>query len=131
MDLAEFDRIVFEEWMAIPERFKAQLENVALLIEEEPSDPVQKEEGTLLGRYQGIPLTERGSEYGVGMTLPDTITVYRTPIRTRALEEALAMPDAIRLVIRETIWHEVGHYFGFGEEALHEREEEGSNRYTV
>ncbi|MDP2158503.1 MAG: metallopeptidase family protein, partial [Nitrospirota bacterium] len=90
----------------------------------------QLQEGeTLLGLYQGIPLTERGSEYGMGMTLPDTITLYRLPILEEARDMDRSFLDAVRIVVRETLWHEVGHYFGMEEHEAHEREEEGTNRF--
>lgn len=134
MSEQEFEQIALAEWNRIPERFKRKVENVAFLIEDEPSETLRAQEAleeieSLLGLYQGIPLSERGSEYGVGMTLPDTITLFRLPI----LEEAEAMDrafrDAVRIVVRETLWHEVGHYFGLPEEAVHEREEEGTSSF--
>lgn len=134
----EFRALVLSEWEAMPEKFKTQVRNVALLVEDEPGEEVRirekLEEGeTLLGLYQGVPSTERGSQYGVGETLPDTITLYRLPI----LEEAHMLTDtdtnqlkdAVRTVVRETIWHEVGHYFGFDEEPINKREHEGTNRF--
>ena len=83
----------------------------------------------MLGLYHGIPLTERGSEYGVGGTMPDTITLYRLPILEEASEMDRAFRDAVRIVVRETLWHEVGHYFGLPEHGVNEREEEGTNRF--
>lgn len=134
MDEREFEQVAAEEWDAVPERFKRELENVALLVEDAPDAATLTEEGledgdTLLGLYRGIPRTERGEGYGVGPTLPDTITLYRLPILEEALESADSPSDAIRAVVRETIWHEIGHYFGHGDEALHEREDEGTNRF--
>ncbi len=130
----EFEQIVEDEWQKVPGRFKQKVENVALLIEDDVSEEVRKEEGleegeSLLGLYHGIPLTERGSEYGVGMTLPDTITLYRLPILDEAEEMDRAFRDAVRIVVRETLWHEVGHYFGLPEHGVNEREEEGTNRF--
>lgn len=132
-----FDRIAAEEWERIPPRFKEALRNVALLIEDEPDLETREREGlhgedTLLGIYQGIPNTERGIEYGVGGTLPDTITLYRLPILHEATDvsgEEEPPEDAVRTVIRETIWHEVGHYFGFDEPMIQEREDGGSNHF--
>jgi len=134
MNEREFEQIAEDEWRRIPERFSRKIENVAFLVEDEPSDEVRLleelgPEDTLLGLYQGVPATLRGSEYGVGMTLPDTITLYRLPI----LEEAASMDRefraAVRIVVRETLWHEVGHYFGFDEHGIGEREEEGTNSF--
>lgn len=132
----EFIQIAEEEWTRVPERFRSAVKNVALLVEDEPSEEVREAEGlaegeTLLGLYQGIPNTERGSEYGVGGTMPDTITLYRLPL----IEEAEAMDrefrEAMRIVIRETIWHELAHYFGFPEEPINEREGEGTNQFET
>ncbi len=134
MSSAEFEQIAGGEWDRIPARFKEKLTNVALIIEDDVDDEVRRLEGlsegdSLLGLYRGIPLTERGSEYGVGGTLPDTITLYRLPILEEASEMDRSFRDAVRIVVRETIWHEVGHYFGLTEEEIHLRETEASNTY--
>lgn len=126
----EFAAIVEEEFKKVPEKYASKLKNVALLIEDEPSIAVRHAEGLqegdmLLGLYQGIPLTERGEYYGVGVTVPDTITLYRNPI----LAEAGVDIDRIRIVVRETLWHEIGHYFGLDEHAIDERERGGTNSY--
>lgn len=136
MSVYEFEQIAVSEWEKVPDKFKRKIENLALLIEDEPSDEIRKEEGledgdTLLGLYHGIPLTERGSEYGVGMTLPDTITLFREPILEEAREMDRAFRDAVRIVVRETIWHEVGHYFGLPEEGVQHREDEGTNQFST
>lgn len=135
MSEQEFEQIATAEWERVPDRFKQKIANLALLIEDEVSNDVRKEEGleegeSLLGLYQGIPLTERGSEYGVGGTLPDTITLYRLPILEEASEMDRAFRDAVRIVVRETLWHEVGHYFGLPEHGVNEREEEGTNSFS-
>jgi predicted Zn-dependent protease with MMP-like domain len=134
MSEEEFKKIAVSVWDAIPDRFKKRVENVALLVEDEPSDAVRSEEEltddeTLLGLYQGIPLTERGGEYGIGTVVPDTITFYRLPLIKEAKEMNQAFPDALRTVIQETMWHEIGHYFGLPEGRITEREEEGSNAF--
>lgn len=134
MSEQEFEQIANAEWERVPDRFKQKITNLALLIEDDVDDRVREEEGleegeSLLGLYHGIPLTERGSEYGVGMTLPDTITLYRLPILEEASEMDRAFRDAVRIVVRETLWHEVGHYFGLPEHGVNEREEEGTNRF--
>lgn len=131
MDADAFRDLAARAWAAMPSRIAAQIANVALIVEDEPDARTREEEGlegedTLLGLYRGIPRTERGSEYGVGGTLPDTITLYRLPI----LEVAGDDPDAVYQEIVDTIWHEVGHYFGFDEDAVQEREDEGTNRFT-
>lgn len=138
MEENEFRALALEAWEAVPEKWKAGLKNVALLIEDEPSDEVRTLEDlgegeTLLGLYQGIPLPARGSEYGIGGTMPDTITLYRLPI----LDEGTEMTDDhtgdfknnVRKVVYETLWHEIGHYFGLDEEPINRREGEGTNSF--
>ncbi len=129
-----FRKVVEEEWDAVPRRFAARVENVALLIEDEPDRETRREEGleeghTLLGLYRGIPATARGEGYGDGGILPDTITLYRLPILQEAQHEGDGSPEAVRIAVRETLWHEIGHYFGYDEETIREREDTGTNRY--
>lgn len=133
MDQEAFEKLVAEEFpKAIPERFAARIHNVEFLVEDEPSEEIRRLEGlaegeTLLGLYRGISFDQRGSEYGIGMVLPDTITLYRLPL----LEEADALgggEENVRRAVRETIWHEVAHYFGFDERSVNAREDGGTNR---
>jgi predicted Zn-dependent protease with MMP-like domain len=141
MDDDAFRKVVEEAWEAVPAEWRARVQNVALLVEDEPSETVREAEGleggdTLLGIYQGIPAIERGEGYGVGETLPDTITVYRLPTLLEAADliaddSSLGFEDAIRQIVEETIWHELGHYFGHGEEKLLDREEDQSNRFDT
>jgi predicted Zn-dependent protease with MMP-like domain len=141
MSEEEFERLVVNAWQNVPEHFKAHIQNVALLIEPDPDEATRKEEHldehhTLLGLYRGIPLIARGEVYGIGATVPDTITLYREPILELAYDEYEDMKeqgtpiiyrDAVKRVIAETLWHEVGHYFGLSEEEIDEREAESSN----
>ncbi|HEV8677389.1 MAG TPA: metallopeptidase family protein [Candidatus Paceibacterota bacterium] len=126
MPREEFEKLVAEEFEgAIPEEFRPKIHNVAFLIEDEPSKEDREREGlhpheTLLGLYKGVPHTARGDFYGMGATLPDTITLYQLPIEDEAAE--LNVP--IRRVIRETIWHELAHHFGMDESAVRRREDE-------
>lgn len=126
----EFQQLASEEWSQVPERWRSRIENVALLIEAAPSPEVRESESlgehdTLLGLYRGVPNSERGSEYGIGVTLPDTITLYREPILKAAEQDHVS----VREVLRETLWHEIGHYFGFADEELEEREDKGTNAF--
>ena len=126
MEEDAFSERAYSMWENVPSPYKERIQNVALLIEDE--SPKEMEE--LLGLYQGIPQTERGEGYGIGMTLPDTITLYRLPILREAKEDAQteeSESDAINRVMAQTLWHEVGHYFGLSEEEIHEREDEGTN----
>jgi predicted Zn-dependent protease with MMP-like domain len=121
MDRAAFRRLVAEAVRLIPPRFRREMKNLALVVEEEPSAELLAEmeiepPDSLYGLYQGTPLTERS--WGWGNTLPDRITIYQRPI-----EEDCDDEDEMRAVIGETLIHEVGHYFGLSEEEIEEIEE--------
>ena len=113
-------REVFEELVAdaldsLPEEIAAAMENVEVVVEDEPSpgDLARLPRGhTLLGLYHGVPLTNR---YGYGNTMPDKISIFRGPI-TRVARTR----EAIREQVRRTVIHEVAHHFGISDERLHE-----------
>lgn len=108
MTREEFEELVAEALDRIPPELMRLLDNVAVFVEDEPdpSDP------TLLGLYEGTPLTERGEWYaGV---LPDRITIYRGPVlRMCASREEVVEETEI------TVVHEIAHHFGIDDERLH------------
>jgi len=121
MTRAAFERLVTEAIALIPRRFRREIKNLAIVVEDEPSPELLEEmeiepPDSLYGLYQGTPLTERTWPYG--NTLPDRITIFQKPI-----EEDCEDEDEIRAVIGETLIHEVGHYFGLSEEEIEEIEE--------
>ena len=122
-----FEELVSQGIEAIPPRFLAKLKNVAVVIADEPT-PLQLEQNnipgdeTLLGLYEGIPLIERGESYG-GLVLPDKITIFKLPV----LLDAGGDESVVRRVVKETVWHEIAHYFGYDDSEIAEREEEGTN----
>jgi predicted Zn-dependent protease with MMP-like domain len=121
MTRPEFERLVAEAVTLIPKRFRREMKNLALVVEDEPDEELLAEmeiepPDSLYGLYQGTPLTERTWAYG--NSLPDRITIYQKPI-----EEDCEDDDEIRAVIGETLIHEVGHYFGMSEEEIEEIEE--------
>ncbi|MCI0561920.1 MAG: metallopeptidase family protein [Nitrososphaera sp.] len=125
MDLSqsEFEHLVAEGYDLLPQWVRDKISNVALLVEDEPSAEVCECEGldeheTLLGYYHGIPLSARGDGYGIGATLPDTITLYRIPILEAADDDGIDVRD----VVADTIWHEFAHHFGMDEHQVRERE---------
>lgn len=125
MQNSEFESLVEDGLQRLPEWVREKIKNVALLIEDEPSREDREAEGlsddeTLLGLYKGVPLSARGDMYGVGMTMPDTITLYKLPIEEAAHEENKDARD----VVAETIWHEFAHYFGMDENEVRRRESE-------
>lgn len=121
MKRARFERLVAEAVSLIPRRFRQEMRNLALVVEDEPDAALLEEmdiepPDSLYGLYQGTPLTERGGSFG--NELPDVITIFQRPI-----EEDCEDEDEIRGVIGETLIHEVGHYFGLSEEEIEEIEE--------
>ena len=121
MTRAQFERLVAEAVTLIPKRFRREMKNLALVVEDEPSDELLDEmeiepPDSLYGLYQGTPLPERS--WAFGNALPDRITIFQRPI-----EEDCEDEDEIRAVIGETLIHEVGHYFGMSEEEIEEIEE--------
>jgi predicted Zn-dependent protease with MMP-like domain len=120
----EFDALVEEALATIPERFRDALKNVAIVVEDEPTDEQldsvddgSMEEGdTLLGLYEGTPLTER--QWDDGNRLPDKVTLFQGPI-----EDASEDNDDVVVAIGETLIHEIGHYFGLSEDEIQEIEE--------
>jgi predicted Zn-dependent protease with MMP-like domain len=107
----EFDVLVEDALRRIPKRFRRRMQNVAIVVEQEPPRP------GLLGLYQGRPLAQR-SVFD-GFTMPDKITIYQGPheflARTRA--ELAQMVD-------DTVWHEIAHYFGMDERQVRRAERE-------
>ena len=105
---AEFDAAVSEALDLVPAELLALLDNVVVLVEDEP-DPADTD---LLGLYEGTPLTERGHAWAG--SLPDRITIYRGPL-TRMCEDA----DDLREEIAVTVVHELAHHFGIDDDRLH------------
>jgi predicted Zn-dependent protease with MMP-like domain len=102
-----FDELVVEAVDALPAWVRERLDNVEILVED-GSPPGR---AGLLGLYEGIPLTQRGSNYfGV---LPDRITLFRSNLERLAADEA-----ALRSLVRHTVVHEVAHFFGISDERL-------------
>ena len=105
----EFERLVEEALESLPPRFAELLDNVAVVVEEEPSDDdldaLEDGENELLGLYRGVALTHRSHD--MLPMLPDQIAIFRGPI----LRIARNRRDAVH-EIRDTVIHELGHYFG-------------------
>ena len=117
-----FNELVAEALDTIPKRFAREVRNVAIVVEDRPSGALLSEmeiDGgdTLLGLYQGVPLTER--HWGHGNALPDRITLFQREIE----EECDGNEDEIVVAIGETLIHELGHYFGLSEEEIMDIEE--------
>jgi predicted Zn-dependent protease with MMP-like domain len=105
----EFERLVAEALQSLPPRFAELVQNVAVVVEEEPSDDdldlLADDADELLGIYRGVALTHR--THDMLPMLPDQIAIFRGPI----MRIARTRHDAV-LEIRDTVIHELGHYFG-------------------
>ena len=115
----EFNQAAERALARIPERFRTVLDNVNIAVEDEPTvEDLRNADcqrgGELLGLYQGIPLTQRATNYMGAM--PDLITIFRGPLE-RACDDRGQLEQEIRL----TVLHEIGHYFGLDDEQLHAR----------
>jgi predicted Zn-dependent protease with MMP-like domain len=120
VDRARFRELVAQAIDSLPEEFRGKLENVDVVVADWPSPPqlasARLGRGqTLLGLYQGVPLTKRGRHYG--LVAPDKITIFQKPIEARCRSEA-EVTTAIGRVVR----HEIAHHFGIGEGRLRELE---------
>ena len=121
MTRERFQRLVVEAVALIPKRFRREMKNLALVVEDEPAPGLLAEmeiepPDSLFGLYQGTLLPER--TWAFGNNLPDRITLFQRPI-----EEDCEDEDEVRAVIGETLIHEVGHYFGMSEEEIEEIED--------
>lgn len=126
MNSADFDKLVESAYARIPARFRKRLENVALIVEPEPSAQQLAAAGTssgctLLGLYHGRPLTRRS--VSDGFVMPDQITIFQGP------HERLARNAAhLEKMVEDTVWHEVAHYFGMDERRVRAAERRRSTR---
>ena len=117
MTRAEFERLVREAVDDIPSEMRARLDNVDLVVEARATKEQLVgsgiEEGySLLGLYEGVPLTDR---YDYGMVLPDKITLFQ-----ETLESICSSEEEIIREVRDTVIHEVAHHLGIDDDALKE-----------
>lgn len=102
-----FEQLVSNAIDGLPPEFSSRIDNVAVVVEDGTA------ESTLLGLYEGVPLTHR--TLGYSGVAPDRITIFRLPILARCATEADAEEQ-----VRRTVLHEIGHYFGIGDRRLRE-----------
>ena len=121
MTRRQFEALVERALRRLPAKFKDRLANIAVVVEDWPDDDTLEEMGieppdTLYGLYRGVDLTRRDASYG--NVLPDTVTIYQGPIEEDAYDET-----EMTEMVRETVVHELGHYFGLDDDRLHQIEE--------
>ena len=120
MNKKQFEAVVLEAIEELPEEFRARLENIAVIVEEEPADDVLDEleipdDEELFGLFEGEPLTERSADFSAGDLPhePARVSIYRGPL-LRACESRAELKEEIR----DTLVHEIGHYFGLSDEEM-------------
>jgi predicted Zn-dependent protease with MMP-like domain len=118
----EFRELVEDALEGIPQHFRDAMQNIAIVVEDEPTDEQMAQvdlepDDTLLGLYEGTPITERG--WDDGNRLPDKITLFQLPIEDSSDDE-----DDVVIAIGETLIHEIGHYFGLSEDEIQAIEED-------
>lgn len=116
MERARFLRLVRRALQGLPPEYRARLHNVDVVVKRRMSPRERREAGLrhgedVYGLYQGIPLTERTSDYG--LVLPDVITIYQEPLEQDFPDEE----DLVR-EIQVTVMHEIAHFFGIDDERL-------------
>lgn len=115
-----FEELVNQGIERIPKTFQENLNNVAIVIADEPTIEQRKKlklrcDQTLFGLYEGIPLTKRGAGYN--LVVPDKITIFKNPIALSSRDEA-----DLRNKVRNTVWHEIAHYYGLNHDQIHKLE---------
>ena len=129
MERNEFEHWVIDAIERLPRNIRGKIKNVALCVEDWPSHDQFQKAGTrrgdtLLGLYEGIPETTWGKRSSARM--PDKISIFREPILRIA-----QTPEELKMLIRNTVWHEIGHYFGFDEKGIRVLERNRSKRYAT
>jgi predicted Zn-dependent protease with MMP-like domain len=112
-----FEELVRKALETLPGEFYERLQNVDVVVEEAPTPEQLRtsglEEGdTLLGLYEGVPLTAREN---YGFVLPDKITIFKRPI-----EEMCETPEEVVDEVRVTVMHEIAHHFGIDDHSLYD-----------
>jgi predicted Zn-dependent protease with MMP-like domain len=120
MDRATFQGLVNQAVDSLPAEFRARMENVVVVVEDWPTKAQLAATGlkrghTLLGLYEGVPLTKRGTHYG--LVPPDKITIFQKPIEARCSRNADIVTE-----VGKVVRHEIAHHFGIGDARLNQLE---------
>ncbi len=113
MQREEFENLITDAVGELPESIQEKLSNVEIVLEDGDSP-----NNSLFGLYHGISQLNRGSSYGMGMVLPDKITIWKGTI-----ERFAGDPSNIPNLVRRVVWHEIGHHFGFDEAGIRKLEQ--------
>ncbi len=128
MDRERFELLVARAVDSLPEEFRTRLENVDVVVEDWPTQGQLAKVGlkrgdSLLGLYEGVPLTRRSSHYG--LVPPDKITIFQKPIEAKCSGD-----DKIAAEIQRVVRHEIAHHFGIGDARLEQLESGKDNSLT-
>jgi predicted Zn-dependent protease with MMP-like domain len=120
MDRERFEQLVAAAVDSLPDEFRARLENIDVVVDGSPTRAQMERAGlrrgeTLLGLYEGVPLTRRGRHYG--LVPPDKITIFQKPIEARCKRDV-----EITAEIQRVVRHEIAHHFGIGDARLRQLE---------
>lgn len=126
LPLSHFEKLVQETIAAVPEEFQAAISGVAFVIEEfaragESGEVEIKRGEVLLGLYQGVPKTVWGATER--QAPPDKISIFKQPIESLTHDMS-----GLKELVRDVVWHEIGHCLGYDEESLRAMEEEHHKR---
>jgi predicted Zn-dependent protease with MMP-like domain len=124
MEIEKFEQLVNEGIKDIPQKFLDKLDNVVIVIEDNPTPEQLKKlkirkNYVLFGLYEGIPKTKR---WGYADVLPDKITIFKKPIEQSAQTEG-----EVKKIVKETVWHEIAHHFGMDEKEVRDAESRRKN----
>jgi predicted Zn-dependent protease with MMP-like domain len=125
MDRKRFEGLVAAAVAGLPEPLRDLLENVDVVVQDLPSRAQNRQaagSGTLLGLYEGVPLTGRGNGYN--MVVPDKITIFQN-----AIESAFASDSEIEREVRQVVLHEIAHHFGLDDRRLKQIETEKRSKH--
>ncbi|MBI5472812.1 MAG: metallopeptidase family protein [Ignavibacteriae bacterium] len=114
----EFESLVQSAYDSLPEQFQSNMENVQIVVDEAPTAEINARLGirpptVLLGLYEGIPLTKRGTSYGMYPVVPDKISLFK-----HAIERSADTREELRSAIQRVLIHEIAHYYGMNEEEV-------------
>lgn len=120
MDRERFEWLVFKAVDDLPDEFHERMDNIDIVVQDEPTYRQLAEAGlrrseTLLGLYEGVPLTRRSRSYG--MVPPDKITIFQKPIEARCRGDT-----EIQREVQRVVKHEIAHHFGIGDARLNQLE---------
>ncbi len=116
MDSKKFEWLVAQAIESLPEEFRERLENIDVVVADRPTREQLRVLGgrrgeTLLGLYEGVPITRRG--HGYGLVIPDKVTIFQKPIESICKNDTQIIAEVQRVVR-----HEIAHHFGISDDRL-------------